>query len=432
MSFELGVRRLDVTPEVGGTLAGYAARTQPSTGVYHPLTATVLALSDGATSLLVVSIEWLGSYDLASAVRESLGKSTGVAADHILLLGTHTHCGPPMRGLDARRHGDGTLDEAYLSNTIDRLAEAAAEAMSDRVPVTLSTGSDSCGFAASRRKPDGKGGVLWEPSLEAPHDHEVPVVAARDADGDIRMTLFSYACHPTSTGPILDIGGDYPGFAMAHLESELDGSVALFAKGCGGDQKPNFLDEHSGGFRRASIHEVKDNGISLAESVLRVTASKMRSVEGELRIRSVIATLSTQQLDSEEVDRLSRSTNAAERAWSEHYQAVMAKGIEPERSVAIEVQSITIGSDLAIVTMAGEMSVEYGLRIKRELSAQFSAVIPLGYANGIVGYVPVDRQLPEGGYEVITNQRTLLRTGAFDVGTEDSVMRAVLETVGMA
>ena len=177
MSYEMGIRRLDVTPPVGTFLAGYAARTEPSTGVYHPLTATVVALNDGKTSLLIVSIEWLGFYDRAEAVRRVIHEATGVAADHVLLLGTHTHCGPAMRAMDARRHGDGTLSEDYLTDVIERLGDAAAEAMSDRTSVTLSTGSDWCGFAASRRKPDGDGGVLWEPSLDAPHDHEVPVVA---------------------------------------------------------------------------------------------------------------------------------------------------------------------------------------------------------------------------------------------------------------
>jgi|GEM_PF-6416880 len=57
----------------------------------------------------------------------------------------------------ARRHGSGTLDEAYLDALRDRLAAAAMAALSDRFRATLTTGSDQCGFAASRRKPMEKG-----------------------------------------------------------------------------------------------------------------------------------------------------------------------------------------------------------------------------------------------------------------------------------
>lgn len=429
MSYRLGLKKLDVTPPAGCIQAGYAARTEPSTSVYLPLTAAVIALSDDNTTLLLVSIEWLGFYDQTDATRQAIQARTGIPYDHILLLGTHTHCGPAMRSLDARRHGAHTLDSDYLAQTIERLAEAAGEAMADRHPVSLSTGLDWCGFAASRRKPDDKGGVLWEPSLDAPHDHEVPVVVARDEAGEVPLVLLSYACHPTSTGPILEIGGDYPGFAMVHVESMLPGATAVFAKGCGGDQKPGFRDDKTGGFRKATIPEVERIGTDLAKAVLRAVRRDGGTVSGPLYVRSGMATLTTDPLDETLIPKLAESKVEAERAWANYYADRLKAGKALERDVSIEIQSVTIGDDLAIVTMAGEMTVEYGLRIKRELGARFGCVMPLGYANQGIGYVPVDRQLPEGGYEVIANQRALLRTGPFECGTEDRVMEAVRKTI---
>jgi neutral ceramidase len=426
----MGIRRLDVTPPIGCFLAGYAARTAPSTGVYHPLTATVVSVSDSETTVLLVSIEWLGFYDRTEEARKVIGQTTGIDADHIILLGTHTHCGPAMRAVDARRHGDSSLDDGYLSDVIRRLGEAAAEAVSDAFEVTLESGRDWCGFAASRRKPDNKGGVLWEPTLDAPHDHEVPVVLARDTAGDIRLVLFSYACDPTSTGPILDIGGDYPGFAIEAVESALPGCAAMFAKGCGADQKPNFRDPDSGGFRKAEIEEVKANGVRLAESVIRAAGREPNPIAGQLAVKSELVELTTDPLDKAIVSRLSTSKVASEKMWADHFRSLNDSGGEPDRAVRVEVQSLTIGNSLALVTMAGEMSVEYGLRLKRELAAHFSTVIPLGYANAIVGYIPVDRQLPEGGYEVIANQRTLLRPGPYQVGTESRIVVAAKRSCG--
>ena len=77
-----------------------------------------------------------------------------------------------------------------------------------------------------------------------------------------------------------------------------------------------------------------------------------------------------------------------------------------------------------LVTMAGEINVEYGLRLKRELGKVIDWVIPLGYANEIVGYVPVERQIPEGGYEVVGNAQGLLYSGPFSSGTEDRIVDA--------
>ena len=76
--------------------------------------------------------------------------------------------------------------------------------------------------------------------------------------------------------------------------------------------------------------------------------------------------------------------------------------------------------------MAGEMNVEYGLRLKCELGNRFDRVIPLGYANRIVGYVPVERQRSEGGYEVLGNAQSLLYSGPFVSGTEDRILEAAM------
>src|SRR5690606_29821229 len=66
-----GVADIDVTPRVGSKLAGFAARTADSTGVYLPLRCIATALTDRETerTLLLISIEWLGFYDNTVQVR---------------------------------------------------------------------------------------------------------------------------------------------------------------------------------------------------------------------------------------------------------------------------------------------------------------------------------------------------------------------------
>ena len=45
----VGVADVDVTPAVGSKLAGFAARTEDSTGVYLPLRCIVTAITERAT-----------------------------------------------------------------------------------------------------------------------------------------------------------------------------------------------------------------------------------------------------------------------------------------------------------------------------------------------------------------------------------------------
>src|SRR5262249_27472151 len=55
------------------------------------------------------------------------------------------------------------------------------------------------------------------------------------------------------------------------------------------------------------------------------------------------------------------------------------------------------GSDLTLAALAGEVCVDYALRLKRELGAERTWVA--GYANQVPCYIPSDRVLAEGGYE---------------------------------
>lgn len=425
MLYEVGCHKVDVTPPVGVWLAGYAARTEPSKAVYHPLRAVTTVIGDGQTDVLLVSIEWLGFYDLTEEARRRISEACGIPRSHIILCGTHTHCGPAVRDVDVRRHGEDAIDGEYVDRTLDALAEAALSAVESRRPAHLGTGSEWCGFAASRRKPDGNGGVLWEPSLDAPHDHEVPVLVVSSPDGALRQTIFSYACHPTSTGPILEIGGDYPGFACAALESRYPGVVASFLKGCGGDQKPDPAERTTGTFRRIPVEEVKVLGSQLGSAVARVVdLGPLDSVDGAIEVAQTFVTLEADPVTESAIAEARDSEGFAAREWADHYSGAMEAGDVLPTRVSMEIQTVRFGNSLVLVTMAGEINVEYGLRLKRELGKVIDWVIPLGYANEIVGYVPVERQIPEGGYEVVGNAQGLLYSGPFSSGTEDRIVDA--------
>lgn len=425
MLYEVGCHKVDVTPPVGVWLAGYAARTEPSKAVYHPLRAVTTVIGDGQTDVLLVSIEWLGFYDLTEEARRRISEACGIPRSHIILCGTHTHCGPAVRDVDVRRHGEDAIDGEYVDRTLDALAEAALSAVESRRPAHLGTGSEWCGFAASRRKPDGNGGVLWEPSLDAPHDHEVPVLVVSSPDGALRQTIFSYACHPTSTGPILEIGGDYPGFACAALESRYPGVVASFLKGCGGDQKPDPAERTTGTFRRIPVEEVKVLGSQLGSAVARVVdLGPLDSVDGAIKVAQTFVTLEADPVTESAIAEARDSEGFAAREWADHYSGAMEAGDVLSTRVSMEIQTVRFGNSLVLVTMAGEINVEYGLRLKRELGKVIDWVIPLGYANEIVGYVPVERQIPEGGYEVVGNAQGLLYSGPFSSGTEDRIVDA--------
>jgi hypothetical protein len=62
------------------------------------------------------------------------------------------------------------------------------------------------------------------------------------------------------------------------------------------------------------------------------------------------------------------------------------------------VQVARFGEALTVVALGSETTVDYSIRLKRELSKD-SATWVAGYSNDYTGYVPSLRVLKEGGYE---------------------------------
>jgi hypothetical protein len=64
------------------------------------------------------------------------------------------------------------------------------------------------------------------------------------------------------------------------------------------------------------------------------------------------------------------------------------------------VQVVTVGKDLAWVSLPGEVFVELGLSIKAASPFKQTHVIEL--ANGSIGYIPNRSAYAEGNYEVVS------------------------------
>jgi len=431
LPYLLGTARIDVTPPIGTHLAGYAARLDPSNGVYHSLSCSITVLTDPRVdnTLIIVSIEWLGFYENTDQVRGIIQKATGVPGDQVLLCGTHTHCGPPVRSsVDSKRHGG--LDQAYLDKVFAGIGRAAARAMDSRQPASLRSAQGWCGFAHSRRRPDGKGGVEWMPTLDAPHDHTVPMLIFEDESGKPLHILFGYACHPTSAGPILEIGGDYVGFAMDRLQEEF-GATASFLPGCAGDQKPYRTDPENPAFPQYPIEVIREFGHQLADAVTReIRYGQPQIVTGSLAISGRKLTLFSELQPREVYQTASETSEEAIRNWGKANLAVLDSGRSPDPRHSFEIQTIHFGEDLALVAMSGEMSVEYGLRLTRQYGRRFDRVWPVGYANHIIGYVPVARQYSEGGYEVNGSMKHLLWPGPLASDSEEQVFAAIEGLLG--
>jgi len=113
-----------------------------------------------------------------------------------------------------------------------------AAALAARQPMQLEWAQGRATFGGNRRVlRDGKW-VGFGLQRNGPVDHSLPVLAARDASGKVRAVWANYACHCTTVGPRIHVGGDWAGYANESMAKAFPEAVALMSIGCGADVGP--------------------------------------------------------------------------------------------------------------------------------------------------------------------------------------------------
>jgi len=383
--WQVGVAKVDITPSYPIRLTGYAVRKTESEGVAQHIYAKALALgSDDKNVAVLITVDNCG---VPASVRDEvamrLHKSKRFDPDHLAICSTHTHCAPWLEGFAPNIFGAPISEEEqarvrrYTGELTQALVHVAEQALEGRKPSRLSRGLASAGFAANRRT---KGG---------PVDHDLPVMFVTAPDGALRAVFASYACHCTTLGGDFNqVCGDWAGYAQESIEREHPGTIALMALGCGGDANPD---------PRSKIELAQKYGQGIATAVDSLWAGKLMAINGPLVCRAKKIELFFDELPTKaDWETLAKQTNFVG-GHARLNLARLNRGEYLPTKLPYLVQTWTFGNSLGMVFLAGEVVVDYSLRLKRELDA--SRLWINAYANDVPCYIPSERILQEGGYE---------------------------------
>jgi hypothetical protein len=414
----LGVDRADITPGRPVPLAGFAARAGlgPATGTAAPLRLRTLAFgSDGGGSgggargeravLVSADLLWWG-FDTAERVQAELARRYGLPASAVLLHATHTHSAPQV----SRRFVPslGAVDDAYVDQVCEAAADGVGRALAALRPVTIDRFADRAAIGHDRR-------AARSPSTvpRSSVDPAVTVLRLTGPDG-VAALLVHHACHPVVHRDNR-VTPDFAGVAMDVLERRYPGAVAVYAQGCCGDVDP--LPSWSGG-------DVAD-GVGAAAGEL---ADAVTRALGGTRIAVGPALLRTERTT---VDLPLRGAPAAaelhELTGDDGLRGEWARLLlaDPERTrpaAPVVLSSLRLAADLQLLGASGEPVSAYGRRVA-VLSG--GTTLPLGYTNGMTGYLVTARQLAQGGYEADEAPYYFGLPGPFAPAAEEVLHRAL-------
>ncbi|CAM4115449.1 hypothetical protein EWU23_03455 [Cytophagaceae bacterium 50C-KIRBA] len=413
----VGFAKKNITPSSPIWLTGYASRTQPATGVVHHLWAKAVYLESSPNEkALIVSTDLLGlSREVTQGIVQQLQLKYGITQKQLIINSSHTHSGPmiwpALSGIADYHLEDQRAVSTYTLGLINTIIDLVGEAIANKEKMQLSYGHGQVDFAINRRQlAASKVGKM----LAGPIDHDVPVIKAEDAHGNVKGILMGYACHNTTVqGDNYLVNGDYAGFAQIDIEKKYPQAVSMFLLGCAGDQNPE---------PRGSLVLAEKHGKKLAEAVHMLVQQKLKPLSNSLQYDALQITLDFQKMDISTYQKELVGDNVFKQRRAKLMLEAINKGWNIDH-YTYPIQALRIGKEFTIVALAGEVVVDYSLRIKREFAPQ--DIFVAGYSQEVMCYIPSKNVLSEGGYEAESSMIYYGWPGPFADTVEEKIMKGV-------
>lgn len=434
----VGVAETDITPPNGFPIAGYY-HERLAEGTIDPLKAKAMVFQQGAVSAALVVCDLTAiSRDLCLAVREQVNQATGIPREAIAISATHSHTAPDygkhlFKALSQSKSADLDAKTKYAQRLIDDISQAVIAAHKQLQPVELRAGTaqQEVPIAFNRRFVMKDGSVQTWKNLKDPQvvraagpiDPQVNLLAIKTKEADKTLGVLSnFALHLDTVGG-MRWSADYPFFVEQALRksNQQNGLVSIFGNGCCGDI--NHSDP-----TRSERNKTDFIGNALADTVQRALASSDKLSTDQLQVRSAVVRLPLQEVSNEQLQRslqlldlisagskvefldqvaayktvmLANYRGLCEPAVAEKY---LSWGLSKScanigSELPVDVQTITIGDDVALVFLPGEVFVDLGLAIKRGSRFRHTLVIELSNAVE-TAYIPTHAATAVGSYEV--------------------------------
>jgi hypothetical protein len=419
-----GVAVVDITPPPGYRMAGYYNERR-NTGTHDPLLAKAIVFEQGSTKAALVECDLVSiPAEVSSKARDLAEKRSGVPAKHIAVSATHSHTGPLFTGslrklwneqAVARDGKDAAEAFDYPAALAERIAQAIDQAAKNARQAKLSAGvGEQLGLSFNRRFHMKDGTVRFNPGRRNPDivraagpiDPAVSVLLLADANGKPFASLTNFAMHLDTIGGA-EYAADYPYYVERKLREKLgDNFISIFGTGTCGDI--NHINVNATDNQLKGHAEAERIGNTLGDTVVATLPKLFEQKQPSLAVRQKLIEVPAQQFSPQEIAKAKeRMTKIGTRDLTFLEQVECNKIVDVSQryadgKVPIEVVSIRLSPDVAIVTLPGEVFVELGLAIKQ--ASPFKTTLVIELSNDAPAYVPTKKAFAEGSYEIVNSR----------------------------
>jgi len=394
---EAGEGVVDTTPPVGIELAGFHVtdgKKRLITGIRQPTAARALVLRVGSEMAAVVSVDIaIVSREMSARVRQRVAETTGIPAAHVRLCATHTHSMPGFHPL--RQWGAVPLE--YMAAVEAKIVEAVQLAKADLAPAELSVGtSRAVGGNFNRTTAKWKTDEQFTPQAtddERWLDTLVHVLRFDRAGGQRALLWYHFSAHPVCYGDT-QAGPDWPGLVDQRVR-ESEKLAPVFLQGHAGDVNPGDGKVWIGDAAKtaSAVHDAV-RAANAAARAIKVDALKVRA--GQVQVPLDIPLLRA-QLDRYRADPAACASGEwVDAGFAKDWFDDASKWDLAQIHLSTDVTALQVG-ELGWIFHPAELFSFYGLSIRSRSALPHTLVV--GYADGIIGYLPDPKRFQEQGYE---------------------------------
>jgi len=388
-------------------LSGYGGAQRACEGSHLSLEANgIVFRTASGDPVLLVSIDTLF---VGEAFSRLLVESLSVGSQDwtVVSVASHTHFAP---ALDSRLGALGSVNDEYLTTTVEAISAAARKANVNEHPlVAARAGASICAENISRRRESwvrNKPGLSYRrefriaPNRKGPTRHQVDLVELVDMHSNPIAIVWSWPCHPVTSPYRNRSSSDFPGAVRETVRrAELSDQLpVLYLPGFAGDQRQRgFLPEIR---LRKFVHQ----------------PFSMRFPQNTPRRFNNL------------VDRLAKSLTAARAGatdveltdYIDHSQIsvplneLISSGTGEQQLIADSLQS----GEMGILALNAEVCAPYYDLLRRPVG---KGRLATGYGACVFGYLPSSRQVVEGGYEASRSLATFGIDGSFHPEVDEIV-----------
>ncbi|MCP4178202.1 MAG: hypothetical protein GY756_10580 [bacterium] len=393
-----GFSKICITPKHKVHLAGYEHRIFEFEKISEDIFLRVLYIelektASGRKIIITADLIWWDN-TLVSELKYLLNKKYNINTENILFSATHSHSTPQTaKGLSPLL---GKLDDRYIEYLRVKTFRAIQNAIDSKEKCYAKYSKMSCKLGINRRlKKENE--IKMAPNHDGVNDTTIKILEFISSDNDILKGMLIHGICHANVSAENSVSPDFPGIAASLVEKYYNNKItACYLQGFCGNIRPDFISDgefKQGVYADALVYGEKLSGIICKDTKRKARKYKFSNELGnEHKIRLPFKKFPTKKCLTDLKNY--KCTNNAVKKWA--IVLLKNKKYLKENIPSLLIHRLPICDKFILVGVNAEVVIEYHFKLKQYFG---ETVIPIGYSDGMLGYIPTAKQIREGGYE---------------------------------